>query len=63
MEADITVSAVADPRWEQIRQENRDDPYFSNTRYYEDADKLLEKEEPDGVFIGTRCSMHTPIGL
>lgn len=61
LEADITVSAVADPRWEQIRQENRDDPYFSNTRYYEDADKLLEKEEPDGVFIGTRCSMHTSL--
>ena len=26
LEADIAVSAVADPRYEQIREENRDDP-------------------------------------
>ena len=61
LEADIAVSAVADPRWEQIRQENKDDLYFAGTRYYADADQLLAKEEPDGVFIGTRCSLHTPL--
>ena len=61
LEADIAVSAVADPRYEQIREENRDDPYFAGARYYADAEELLAREEPDGVFIGTRCSLHTPL--
>lgn len=61
LEADIAVSAVADPRWEKIREENRDDPYFVAARYYADAEELLAREEPDGIFIGTRCSLHTPL--
>ena len=61
LEADIAVSAVADPRWEQVREENRQDPFFIHTRYYASADELLSKETPDGVLIGTRCSLHTPL--
>lgn len=60
LEADITVAAVADPRWEQIAGERKDDPYFADTHYYKDGDEMLAKEELDGVFIGTRCSLHTP---
>lgn len=60
LEADITVAAVADPRWEQIARERKDDPYFADTHYYENGDELLTGEELDGVFIGTRCSLHTP---
>ena len=36
------------------------DPYFASTAYYDDADEMLLREELDGVFIGTRCSLHTP---
>lgn len=60
LEADITVAAIADPRREAIAPGLRDDPYFANTNYYDDADEMLRKEELDGVFIGTRCSLHTP---
>lgn len=59
LEADITVAAIADPRWEEIAPGLQADPYFVDTHYYSDADEMLEKESLDGVFIGTRCSLHT----
>ncbi len=58
IEADITVCAVCDPRAEQIRAETADDPRFANTRYIDSAEALLRQGGLDGVFIGTRCSLH-----
>ncbi len=64
LEADITVAAVADPRHaEDIAPGLQGDPYFAHTRWYADADELLAGEALDGVFIGTRCSLHTPLRL
>ena len=63
IEADISVAAVADPRWEQIQKETAGDPLFAETRYFETADALLGACEPDGVFIGTRCPLHTPLAV
>ena len=60
LEADITVTAVADPRHAEIAPGLAGDPYFAYTRWYADADELLAGEALDGVFIGTRCSLHTP---
>ena len=60
LEADITVAAVADPRHAEIAPGLAGDPYFAYTRWYADADELLAGEALDGVFIGTRCSLHTP---
>lgn len=59
LEAPITVAAIADPRWEQIAPGLAGDPYFANTHYYTDAEQMLAQEDLDGVFIGTRCSLHT----
>ena len=56
LEADITVTAVADPRHAEIAPGLAGDPYFAHTRWYADADELLAGEALDGVFIGTRCS-------
>ena len=39
----------------------RQDPYFAHTRWYEDARALLGSGDLDGVFIGTRCPLHTPL--
>ena len=58
VEADIRVLAVTDPRAEQIRAETADDPRFAHTRYAENADALLRQGGLDGVFVGTRCSLH-----
>ena len=33
---------------------------FLGGNMYTDLDEMLEKEALDGVFIGTRCSLHTP---
>ncbi len=59
IEAPFTVAAIADPRFEELRTELCDDPMFQNTAYYADAQEMLDKEALDGVFIGTRCGLHT----
>ena len=46
IEADISVAAVADPRWEQIKEENAGDPLFAEARYFENAvdyDELMSR--------------------
>lgn len=60
LQADICVAAVADPRRQEIAREMAGDPYFASTVYYDDAEEMLRRRELDGVFIGTRCSLHTP---
>lgn len=60
LEAEITVAAVADPRHAEIAPKLADDPYFAHTHWYESAEELLTQEKLDGVFLGTRCSLHTP---
>lgn len=61
LEADISVAAIADPRQREIAPTLRGDPYFAGTRYYDDGEAMLAREALDGVFIGTRCSLHTPL--
>lgn len=58
IEAELNVSAVCDPRAEQIRAETAEDGRFANTIYVESAEELLKQRGLDGVFIGTRCSLH-----
>ena len=61
LEADITVSAIADPAWKTIAPGLKDDSYFPSVRYFENGEEMLRSCSLDGVFIGTRCSMHTPL--
>ena len=61
LEADITVAAIADPRAKEIQKEVAEDPYFAHTRYYPDAQAMLDGEALDGVILATRCSLHTPL--
>ncbi|HIU20371.1 MAG TPA: Gfo/Idh/MocA family oxidoreductase [Candidatus Limiplasma stercoravium] len=63
IEADLCVAAVADPRIQEIIPTVKDDPYFANTRFYPTADELLAQDDLDGVFIGTRCSLHTDLAV
>ncbi len=58
IEADISVAAVYDPRVEQICAETSDDPRFADTSYTESAEALMNSRGLDGVFVGTRCSLH-----
>lgn len=51
------VSAIADPRWEEIKDKN--DDFLAETLFYSTADEMLAQEELDGVMVGTRCYLHT----
>lgn len=55
------LTAVCDPKDEEAlkKQITEDKIDCSHTRFYTDADEMLEKEHFDGVLIGTRCSLHT----
>lgn len=57
--APIQVAAVADPRWNELKPQLEQDERFRNTIYYQDAARMLEEQQLDGVFIGTRCNLHT----
>jgi len=51
------VRAVADPRAPELRAS--DDPFLSDTTFYDDADAMLASEQLSGIMVGTRCYMHT----
>lgn len=57
--ADFEVAAVADPRYKQLQEKFASDLRFAHVHLYEDAEEMLNREHIDGVFIGTRCSLHT----
>lgn len=61
IDADIAVAAVCDPREAEIRKKTAGDPLFASTAYYTDASEMLGAVKPDGVFVGTRCGLHTPM--
>ncbi len=63
LDSDIRVEAVCDPRSSIIRETVAENPYFKNTRYFEDPDQMLEDCSLDGVFVGTRCSLHTEMAV
>jgi len=56
---DMRISAIADPRIEELKEQFAG----QDIRFYPDADSMLNNEQPDGVMIGTRCSLHTPMAL
>ena len=53
------LSCVADPRLEEVKKEQalkgRD---ISDVRFYATAEEMFEHEKPDGILVGTRCSLH-----
>src|SRR3954470_912817 len=54
------VTAVADPRAEEIRAAG--DEFLKEASFYQTADELLAHAgELDGVMIGTRCNLHTEL--
>ncbi len=59
--ADMVLTAVADPRVEDMRElfANRK----KNPTLYPDAESILAAENLDAIMIGTRCSLHTPMAL
>jgi predicted dehydrogenase len=55
------VTAVADPRAEQIKVAA--DELVKDAVFYGSAEELVERAEVDGIMIGTRCHLHTPMAV
>jgi len=55
------VVAVCDPRADEIRAQ--DDEMVRDAEFFETPDDLLDHAELDGVMIGTRCNLHTPMAV
>jgi predicted dehydrogenase len=57
---DVVLAAITDINWSkvsaQLADKGRD---IADITMYSDADEMLDKEQLDGVLIGTRCSLHT----
>ncbi len=62
--AGTQVVAITDIRNEEIKktmEEKGQSP--ENIRFYTEPEEMLQKEELDGVLIGTRCSLHAPMAI
>ncbi|RAV19266.1 Gfo/Idh/MocA family protein [Paenibacillus contaminans] len=58
------IAAIADPRHEAIKRDMQAEGVeTSGIRFFESADDMLDSGKYDGVMIGTRCSLHTPMAI
>ena len=57
----VNLTAICDLKNQEVLTDEitKEGIDCSQTRFYTDADEMLEKERLDGVMIGTRCSLHT----
>ncbi|MBQ9778679.1 MAG: Gfo/Idh/MocA family oxidoreductase [Clostridia bacterium] len=58
----VQIVAVADPNEEGARKSAQKNG-VEDCRFYSNAEEMLEKEQLDGVCIGTRCSLPTKYAL
>lgn len=59
LQLEIKVVGISDPREEEIKKHICDDSYFTDAVFYSTANELLELADLDGIFICTRCGLHT----
>ncbi len=64
-ENQVKLVAVCDPRdREELKTEIKNlGQDETKTTFYDDADKMLDEIKPDGVIVGTRCSLHTEMAI
>jgi predicted dehydrogenase len=63
LQAGAQLVAITDVRNDQIRQQmtaQGKDP--AAVHFYTNPDEMLDREELDGVLVGTRCSLHSTMG-
>ena len=56
-----TVKAIADPALDTLKEKWGEQ--LTDCTWYTDAEEMLKNEKLDGVFIGTRCDLHTKYAL
>lgn len=60
LECDIAVAGIVDPNQEKVKDKIKGNPLFDGAAILDSTDELL-KMDLDGIFIGTRCSLHTDL--
>ena len=61
LDGSVRIAAICDPRKDAIRTAMGKDG--ERITFYDDPDAMLDKESLDGVLVGTRCNLHTPMAL
>lgn len=61
---DTSITAITDVRNDEIKaQMTAEGKEPCSVAFYTDADEMLDKEQLDGVMVGTRCSKHARMGI
>ncbi len=62
---DMAVTAIADIDLDKAKKRLENMPEYDENKisFYTDGFEMLEKEELDGVMIGTRCNLHTQFAV
>lgn len=61
---DVVITAITDVRNDEIKaQMQAEDKDPNCIAFYSDADEMLDKEQLEGVMVGTRCSLHSQMGI
>ena len=62
---DMAVTAIADIDLEKVKKSLEERPGGASDKisFYTDGIEMLNKEELDGVMIGTRCNLHTDFAI
>lgn len=59
---DFRIVGVVDPDEKRARGFMRDCDR-SDAKFYESIDQMVREARPDGIFVGTRCNLHTPVAI
>ena len=57
---DFTLKAICDNDVEAAKERFKE---FEGVNFFTDVEEMLESEDFDGVFIGSRCSSHTDYAI
>jgi len=60
----VQIACIADPNPERSKVLLAQNEFNADEiKFYPDADSMLDNETPDGVMVGTSCSIHTEMGI
>ncbi|MBP1583930.1 MAG: Gfo/Idh/MocA family oxidoreductase [Victivallales bacterium] len=62
IDPDFRIACIVDPAVESARNYLRDCDK-KDTVFYDSVEELLKNAKPDGIFVGTRCNLHTPMAI
>ncbi len=62
VEPDVHITGIVDPNEKGVRSRLSEED-SKEVVFYKTLDELVRKGKPEGLFIGTRCNLHTPYAV